>query len=918
VPFVLPIASVDRGLADQAGQKCAQLGNLISAGFRVPEGFCILSSGYETFVRENRLQGEIDRFIQNVASGPRPDQFRDETEIQNLFRSAPFPDSLQAEILAAYAGLSCGEGPSQPVAVRSSGSREDGSLASFAGQFDSFLNVRGDQELLDQIKRCWAGFWKARSIRYQMDRCGDNWSSGIAILVQTMIPARLAGVLFSANPITGSCDEMVIEASWGLGEAIVDGTVKPDRFVVDARNSQVIEKAIQDKRFMAVLAPDRPGETRRARVPKNRQSVPCLTDEEIQALVCTGRSVHEHFGCPQDIEWAFHRRVLYLLQARPITTLPPPGRTPSPAIAVEERIRGSEFDTDTAPGTEWTSSAIRDMLPGVLSPLTISQMSALEYGFRKPQQELGLMPRFAPGENRTFLGFFYNRAHLNMTLIRTLIRQVPLVSSANLERLLQDPSPRERGGTWAYARFALDIPNMMRVGMHALEVVRKREPEADALLSSGLQEYAEEQRTRRIASLANGDLIQRMVEIQGKLAEIYAMHITASQFGEVTFQLLRRAIRRWTRDEYGHLASQLVSGSSTPLFAKPIAELWGLAQQVRGNRNLEQIFSRKSIQTGWQQLASDRTRSARQFNDSFQTFLSQYGYRSRYGAELMHPSWDGEPIFILSLVRIYSRLLLTLNPWEKEREQAQRRLGILRRLESHLNPLSKRVLHELLKLMHALIPLRQNMRALSLMQAHLSRRLVRQMESQLLREGVVAQPDDVFFLTLEELYDLLQNSSSRGSGAGARGSETRKRIQARKNEFHRNQAVELPAKFHGRPEPLREPDPAASRKPDRRLRGIPASPGRVTGHARRITAPVQEVQVRPGEILILPGMDPGWTPLFPAASAIVAERGGMLSHGSILAREFGIPAVTSIPDATQVIRTGQVITVDGERGEVWL
>jgi len=919
LPYVLPIHEVSPDLAGLAGRKCVQLGTLLSAGFRVPAGFCILFSGYEAFVNENSLQGKIERFVEQVAARDKPLVGRQESEILHIFQSAAFPGSLQEEILAAYGAFSHDGSPAPAVAVRSSGAQEDGTNASFAGQFESFLNVRGEQVLLDQIKRCWAGFWKARSLCYRMDRVGTNGFNGIAILVQKMVPARMAGVLFSANPISGSSDQMVIEASWGLGEAIVDGTVTPDRFVVDAANRKIIEQTIHHKKIMRILAPGKTGGTRRVRVPRDRQSIPCLTEKEIDTLVKTGSRVHQHFGRPQDIEWAYHENVLFILQARPITTLPVPEKAPpSHIVTGEPRSRPSEFDSATNPNTEWTSTTVRDMLPGALSPLTISQMNTLEYGFQKPQEELGLLPPFALGKEERFLGFFYNRAHLNMSLIRSLIRQVPLVSPDNLERILEAEPTQGRARPWSYIRFARDIPNMLRVGMHALDIVRRREPVALALLASGLREYAEEQKQGRIRSLGVQDLLQRMSDIQKKRAEIYAMHITASQFGEVTFGLLNRLIGRWTRDENGHLASQLVSGSSTALFAKPIAELWSLAQKVRATQGLERCFSSRSIHTVWRRLEADRSRSSRQFTDAFRTFLSQYGYRSRYGAELMRPSWDGEPIFILSIVKLYSRLLLTLNPWELEREQTQRRMDILRQLESHLNPVSKRVLSELLKLMQALIPLRQNMRALSLMQSHMSRQVARQMEQRLLEAGVLAGTDDVYFLTLEELDELLAGLSRPSPASSALSGEARTRVERRKRDFRHNQEVMLPEFFRGRPEPLCPFHPFGNRKEEKRLRGIPASPGRVTGQARRITAPLQEMQILPGEILILPGMDPGWTPLFPAASAIVAERGGILSHGSILAREFGIPAVTGIAHVTQIIHTGQVITVDGERGDVWL
>jgi len=195
---------------------------------------------------------------------------------------------------------------------------------------------------------------------------------------------------------------------------------------------------------------------------------------------------------------------------------------------------------------------------------------------------------------------------------------------------------------------------------------------------------------------------------------------------------------------------------------------------------------------------------------------------------------------------------------------------------------------------------------------------VQQIEQKLVQAAILSQERDVFFLTMEELYELLQELPDRGAGSSVLGPEIRKRVERRKMEFHRNLNVVLPGSFRGRPKPILGGSLPDRGQTGRRLRGIPISPGRVTGQARRITGPVQEVRVRPGEILILPGMDPGWTPLFLSASAIVTERGGILSHGSILAREYGIPAITNIRDVTQIIETGQVITVDGERGEIWL
>lgn len=900
----------------KAGHKCVQLGDLLSSGFHVPKGFCILATGYELFITENGLERNIQARIEKVTS--RADSLcpGEEAELVEGFVAARFPDALKQEILAAYRSLATNGHRHPSVAVRSSGSLEDGIQSSFAGQFESYLNVRGEKQLLDQIRRCWASFWNTRSLCYQMDRCGHNGSAGIAILVQEMIPARLSGVLFSANPVSGSDRQMVIEASWGLGQAIVDGTVKPDRYVVDFQTRRILEQTVQNKENMLVLDPRKGGVTRRVRVPAVRQRIPCLTRREIDLLVLTGRKVHEHFGRPQDIEWAFHNHELYLLQARPITTLSRAGLAAGETRDRKEIIWHSEFDTVTTPQTEWVSTTIRDMLPGALSPLTISHLSALEYGFQKPQEQLGLLPLPSGSPTQSFLGFFYNRAHLNMSLIRSLVRQVPLVSPENLERLLREDDGSPKRKSWLSLGFARDVPNLLRVGLHALETGRRLSPAAEALLSQGLRQY-ELEAPKCLEPAAPEELLCRMDEIQKRRAEIYAMHITASEFGEVTFQLFKQLTGRLAGDEQGRRALQMITGSSAPLFAKPIIELWSLAQRIPGSRTLQHCLSLSSVQAAWRRLQSEKGRPARDFKEAFHSFLQRYGYRSRYGAELMHPSWEEEPVFILSMVKIYSRLLLTLNPWEMEREQAQRRRHNLQSLEANLNPVSKRVLHELLKLMDILVPMRQNMRALSLMQAHLARRVMQQLGRHLHGRRLLQSPQDIFFLTMEEVRQCTAESSNKPASP-ASAVELQSRVERRKAEYRKNRDVVLPERFRGTPEPVRPADRPQSSQGDHRLRGIPVSTGRVTGPARRITAPVQDIRVQAGEILILPGMDPGWTPLFPAASAIVTERGGVLSHGSILTRTYGIPAVTGISDVTRIIQTGQVVTVDGDRGEVWI
>jgi pyruvate,water dikinase len=488
-----------------------------------------------------------------------------------------------------------------------------------------------------------------------------------------------------------------------------------------------------------------------------------------------------------------------------------------------------------------------------------------------------------------------------------------LISPHTLERILQRDESRSDGEKRHL--FTRDLPNLFRIGYHALQLAKQLKPAGEALIEKGMLQYKRGQQWD-ISGMETGAILTLIKEIQDATAEIYAMHITASEFGEVTFHLIKKLTRRWARDEHGILASQLITGSYNPHLSRPFYGIWGLAQKVKSSSRLQRLFHSAPLTVILRMLEEDPSRIIKRFRMEFQEFLQQYGYRSRYGAELMHPSWENESAFILSLVKIYTKTLLRINPWEIERGQAQRRSQALQKLESRVNPLQKKIVQELLRLMHLFIPLRQNMRALSLMHAHLARCLTHELGKRFTHKALLTHSRDICFLTMNEIMSI--GLSPPESPQDHFCEDIRRRIAKRRQEYEKNCMAALVERFVGRPLPMCPFDKEGTPTREKRVRGISASPGRVTGPARLITTHSQEIEVQEGDILVIPGMDAGWTPLFLSAAAIVSDRGGVLSHGSIVAREYGLPAVINVRMATQLIRDGQVITVDGDRGEVWL
>ncbi|MBC7104416.1 MAG: phosphoenolpyruvate synthase, partial [Firmicutes bacterium] len=339
------------------GGKGANRGELTRAGILVPPGFCVTAEAYRDFVNHNGLQEEIERIIRSTDVNDLVQLDEQTRRVRDLFRAAPIPEEIRGEILAAYGELS-GDGAPALVAVRSSATAEDLPEASFAGQQETFLNVLGEEEVLDAVRRCWASLWTARATAYRESKGFDHFKVYLSAVVQKMVPAAKSGVAFTANPVTGDRGEIMINASWGLGEAIVAGIVTPDEYVVEKGTGRIRSKMVASKEVMIVRAPGSRGGTVQVRVAEHlgpdyveRQ---CLTDQEIQVLTRQLERIEQHYNFPQDIEWAYdeRERTFYLLQSRPITTL---DREPAPeeAAAPEEPavlVRGMGASPGVAAG----------------------------------------------------------------------------------------------------------------------------------------------------------------------------------------------------------------------------------------------------------------------------------------------------------------------------------------------------------------------------------------------------------------------------------------------------------------------------------------------------------------------------------------------------------------------------------------
>jgi len=311
------IAWIDEGVLtrEQVGGKGASLSNLAASGFNVPLGFCVTADAYRRFADANGLDARIQAMMGAVDPALPASVAQASAEIEGLVAAATLPEDLKSAIADAYAGLMARQ--DMACAVRSSAVSEDGAVASFAGLYETYLNVRGERDILDRLQRCYVSLWAERAVAYRA-RNGGGHDEAMAVVIMGLVPADTSGIAFTAHPVTGSLDTVVINASWGLGEAIVSGRVTPDQFLVAKGSWQIVEREICPKSI--ATHPEGDG-TIDSPVERAMQNQPSLTDDQVAEVAKLASRVEEHYGSPQDVEWALAGGNLFLLQSRPITTL---------------------------------------------------------------------------------------------------------------------------------------------------------------------------------------------------------------------------------------------------------------------------------------------------------------------------------------------------------------------------------------------------------------------------------------------------------------------------------------------------------------------------------------------------------------------------------------------------------------------
>ncbi|XCN73011.1 MAG: PEP/pyruvate-binding domain-containing protein [Candidatus Electrothrix aestuarii] len=866
--YISTLSTVRKQDIKKVGGKGANLGELAGKGFPVPSGFVVSAEAYSVFLDSLRLQ----KILQSLKKAGKNELSRACGLIRNTITNASFPGELAESILAAHHQLIGNKGQETVCAVRSSATTEDLSGASFAGQHATYYYVER-ANLLRMIQYCWASLWSKEAVSYR-NACGIDHSTTMAVVIQEMVRSEISGITFTANPVT-QANEVVIEASWGMGAAIVDGRVTPDRYILDHNTLQVLDQRIAEKNVMVPNRLQPETASRLAEVPPELQQQQTLSPELLKTVASWALKAETHFGSPQNMEWAISGDRFYILQSRAIASIAHKSRTlepPGKYVLFKPAINGS-----TAPFT----------------PLTTNLMS------------LAASPLLRPIHGHCYLNLKYLRALLPFKLSdRELVDLVAGLSPEQPEHPLAQQKislfrlllslPLWLGGYFLFGVFFARTRNMPEnFSEQYKEILRSVEKNSSK---------------KPLNKLLRLSLLPKLFDPIGSVP----LWLNIVSVRHLFFFIpLRNFIARRLPALHAEASSLFRIKRSHRLYPEAmqtaLEQLTLKAGQFPAIR--EQFFKRPPEQVIH---ALKKNPNARPFLQLFNDFIEQQGYRATQELELQSVRWEENQNHIIKLIR--ERLLHP--PEKKEESSPEKKNKAMRRIKQELGQSTiEKLFHPrwyLLLFLHKaskrLLEISETSLSYHLMAMSIVRKKLLILEEEFLARGALRCKGDIFFLHFREIMNIQQGLLGWPDIEEVIHQRRHDLIRATRKTPPRTIGVDLPENS--------QVSLTSFTAPRVILPGQTASPGSYTGRARVILDHHKDTTLLPGEILVAPYTDPSWTPLFLIAGGAVIEIGSYLSHAGTAAREYTLPCIVDVAECTKRIQDGDLLWINGEKGEV--
>jgi pyruvate,water dikinase len=856
--YVLGFQEIDQAQVAVVGGKGAHLGELSRIeGIRVPDGYCVTTDAFQRIMAQApSIDDRLDR-LSRLEPDDREAIRALSAEVRRTLEAIAIPDDLAAAITGPLARL----GDHAAYAVRSSATAEDLPTASFAGQQDTYLNVVGPAAILQHVSRCWASLFTERAVTYRLRNGFDHRKVQMAVVVQRMVFPQAAGILFTADPVTGNRKVASVEAGFGLGEALVSGLVNADVYKV--RGGEVVARTIGTKRLAIHASPD--GGTQERAIEPERQDEPALTDAQVVRLAQLGRRIEAHFGRPQDIEWCLVDDDFQVVQSRPITTLFP----------IPEAGDGENH--------VYVSVGHQQMMTDPMKPLGLSVW------------QLTGPRRMAEAGGRLFVDVTQILASpaSRAGLFGTLGKSDPLIRDA-LETVLDRgdfiPSPSNKGPGWA-------PPGE---GHTAVETDPAIVSELIARSQTSIATLKRDIRTQSGSALLDfilADLQERMRVHDPKSLQVIMAGIEAAWW-------LNEKLEAWLGEK--NAADTLAQSVPHNVTSEMGLALLDVADAIRPHLEVVAFLQRVEDERFLDELS--RLAGGREARDAIRAWLDRYGMRGAGEIDITRPRWSERPT---TLVPILLGNVRNFEPgaggrrFEQGRQEAwKKEQEVLARLRALPDGEQKaEETRRTIDRLRTFAGYREYPKYEMVSRYFVYKQALMEEADRLVQAGVLREREDVFYLRFEELHDVVRTNQVDDE-----------LIRQRKDAFRSYQALTPPRVLTSDGEMIS----GAYRRgdlPAGALVGSPVSAGTVEGRAR-VILDMAEADLEPGDILVTAYTDPSWTPLFVAIAGLVTEVGGLMTHGAVIAREYGLPAVVGVEHATRLIRDGQRIRVHGTDGYV--
>lgn len=890
--YVIPFSDIDKASLSEVGGKGANLGEMLKAGFPVPNGMCISTFAYQAFVASSlKMPGFFEELqLLQIDDLARVQEFG--KRIREHLTTLSIPSDIQKDIEEAW---SC-TGKDKFYAVRSSATAEDLPSASFAGQQDTYLNIHGFDDILDAVRRCWASLFTDRAIIYRARNQFDHQDVLLSVVIQEMVIPAVSGIMFTADPVSGNRNVVTIDASYGLGEALVSGLVTADMYQVRAEelsenlhSYEILEKNIGSKKIAIYSLPE--GGTTTKELSEDEQNSQALSDDLIMVLAGFGKRIESHYGCEQDIEWCLTAEEdIYIVQSRPITTLYPLV-DPLPnndGLHVYTSFGHAQMMTRAI--TPLGRSVLRTVVPvghsepGDESAWTVTAASHLYLDLTKMLR----VPAFA----RFFTAFAVNIDE------RISLALKEVISRPDFQKI-----PPAKGLEFKLLRFA--IPMVWEVFLSLfIKNPKLARSQADSYMEGLVAKYE--------TQLAEEHGADRIQHVQVLLSELFprffpklAQHVAP---GVLAMKLAEKYSKKWLGDsDEIAIMNKSLPGNVTTEMGLRVGDLGDIVRERPAV--LEYLISasdKEAFRNGLQDI-----NGGDEFLDEFDSFLDRYGSRCPGEIDIGNTRWGESPMSLISSILAVAKNSQAVGDHRRkhiqaneEAEEAARQI-VERVRNTPWGYFKSIVMKRLVTVFRYRAGMREHPKFTLIRIFYKAKQVIMEEATELVNVGKLDNASDVLYLGLSELHSLLSNTFE---------GDVNVLIKQRKEQHGKDDKTQPPRVMTSEGE-IVNGTRKASNAPEGAIIGTGVSAGVVEGFARIVLSP-DTSELEDGEIMVAPFTDPGWTPLFNSAKGLVIVVGGMLTHGAVVAREYGIPAVVGVDNATETIKTGQYIRVNGNEGYI--